>query len=1713
MATSTRPGAAAPSSGLRTAPPAGPGGLRDSQAFAGVAHPPVAPAGAYTGPPIPPPQGKPIALLLNNGFAGTIADFNQRVQTIHDAHVAAFGTPPSPQLVAAVARSPLPTAQLPGLFSVTSRAQAQTMRTLHAAGIAPAQPTDKPPTAAQIVLGELAKVQTPDDIQNFTGDNASLIGEAFAADPKFRSTFNGSYAKALARVSASTSNPMTQAQRPEAAGLASEKVAREGWGLAGKWAQQIATGLLLGPAVLGTTEVGAVVKSVEQKSAHPFIRTNEQLGKSIVTGMKQDVTHPKDNFGNLLLDILGFASLGYGAAARIAGAGRALAAGEGAAAAARALGTKAATGTYRLGEGADVPLSGNPLVAKVQTLILDQRTKGLGLNETGADAVPTGAAAPLLFEKASAIADGIADPLRKNFSIENKVGRQLRAADRVDRAVRLTLAQPLEQATGSARLTSSVIDRLKPSNWRALSVGEQKGIQVLATDSLDPFTEWRDFHKQMIDAGIGDPSAHRAHLAALDAAEKVVAAPSDKFLKALGDVRAVMGENELLRIDQLGLSPVAAEMRVARVGQTIRGEEGLASFFAGTHPDLRAIEEQFPPVFRRQGGKSVRFDTPEAKAAKAALRDRLVAQERGGTGLEAVKATKLNDRLSELDARYNALVESAAKAEGKPYQGVTAIQNALNAKSIKRGRGPIYTNQSDQLRALGEKTIQRTIEAHPDEPAVRAIVSQLKEADLIRKELTARSDASIGLDEQPSAAGRVNPESHYLPFQSIIHSRRSPTFWTTRPGQFGLPVPSRLPELTHYFTGDSIRAGDFRLDSTGLAAESYSRTVRLATKVNFYKQLHDHYATDEPRTAADIPIRDVRQVSDELRKIVAKIDVGHMLTAEDVANIPEALVADLGRLLSPSKEEAAHLEGVKWVDPRFLADQPQSRPSLPARVFSNINEPLRDATLFLRPAYILNVLNNVQMAGMQEGIFLIPNMLRALKASKWYGPDVARMLDAMAGEGRMRSYAPDVGGFTKASHALAGAWNVVTDQYFRRAAVIHEIRALGFTTSEQITEAVRGQLHDPELKAKMLEASQRAKKAMVEMDNLTAYEKNVLRHVVFVYPWQSRSAVWSLRTIFEHPAQSAIFAEIGKEQSIEQDPVMQHLPGWMKDLGYVPVGTDGSGRPTVINPSSINTFATLSEVAGLVKGDQSAIDLIGPGADLIVRLATERDRFGRVYPHPYIDPVRDVLAGLPQVAAYKRSTQQEPAGKPVDITNIGALVSQEHLAAKRPIRVPGGYWNTYAPLVIGGLAQRAIDPAAVNAKWWATQPWEVRHTHELALTQKMASLQGSYIGKAVPSAVRDGLRLVSDLTAAYHTFTAKMGRTPTTLETIRLDIETLQGLGEVKPDEAATLNENLAKTPPLGLATFRQGLLDKFAGAKFLSDWHRQVALVAQVASAPDFDADIHKLISAKVLPSSMGDTAGAPLKARVQYGRAYLAYDAKVREFAAREKTARVAGKPTADIEAALRVFVDTQDKPVTIEEAGASHTFPPLPRLAIARLTADQMQAHIASDYSHAFATLGAVDKRLMGLSSSAKMTAAWAEQSAALRAYRKANPGVGVTRQQVIDGAAAYDHAAGLGGKFAAEVSFSFEPRWKQLRAERIYTASPHKADWDAVLQAAATESGYLSNAAYDQAALRASWTTFARDQWPAQIESQSPGLWRELQPYLKADPSFLVNLVNR
>lgn len=1174
-----------------------------------------------------------------------------------------------------------------------------------------------------------------------------------------------------------------------------------------------------------------------------------------------------------------------------------------------------------------------------------------------------------------------------------------------------------------------------------------------------------------------------------------------------------------------------ADLTIAREFDHVAGWTGRASQVFGRLPQrlrrgltqgeqkalwVLATDDEAPlQLWRDFHRKMIAWDIGSAKAHRAHLGLLDLAEkvlENPSKRFE--KSIKLAREVSEEQTRMKIeeLGLAPDTAERRVIMPAEIARRATTSRSKEQMFGEIDAISPERL---GE--VQGRINALEKEiaraPAAKfqALDDELRDLHDVRDSITAEMDNLT----------RRKEDSFYIP--SITRgkpSRRAKRGGdnTVRVSPYGYTRPAELSELKHFFTGDSLMWGDIRLDTSTLIGDAYARTVRATAVLSAWKRLWEA-GLEKPVPGPDArfyrPIRDARVVSDELRKVIDQADEG-VLTGEDMASLSKKQVEDIHKALYPGEFNKKtgrwqlatdDLANVRWVDERVVGEHFRMPVGTAAKkIGQGLNEPFRITTLFLRPAYILNALGNGGMGVLHQGWTYPANSYRAIKATSLYGEKVTHTLDALVGEGRASSYVGEIDSIvTKGGRALAHGWSLVADRLFRRAALIYELRRLGYKTKEDFERV----LFDEGVQKDLIEAKRRANKAMVEFDNLTWFEKQVVRHWIFVYPWVSRSLVWSLRTIVEHPVASDLLAQVGHETELEQPEIFKHVPEWFARTGYVPVGFHKDGSPVVVNPTSVNSFSTVGEMVTTAEATffkdtpySSAGDLLGPGARLFMHTVTGRDEFGNEYPGAdFAGAFKEVITGLPQIAAQRKANRENPQLKGIDLSDIRTLIERQNSALKRSVFGPG-WMGGYGRLFAGGLSPTDMDPAAAAARYWAKQPAEVRHKHEMQLIRKALQLQQQFMRKTPSSAVRDAIDLSGERQWQRDLFAKEQGRTPSQSERVLLDINVLEKARRVGDQDAALLRDKLAKlTDPSDVAHFQQGILDKYAGAKELKTWNKDVNFLWS------FRKHIlgPKVALLRFEGLAQADATAVDQADLFEYGRRNLAYVHEARK--RREEMKSLSGDEKTVAMAQLRAWDEQNDKPVTVNGV----TLPSPVRMQWAYLRIDQRVKIVDENANSRWQNLSSFDKELLGRKPAAGISEAYARLEQAKAEYRATYKGAKITRDQLL---AVVKQLDKFYPGFKQDYAFG-----QQAKINRFVLLKPFKqmpaedrSKFDSAIGTnARVIATALASGNYENSVLTATWKDYVKNSlkpWLDQPEQAS--LKKELDAF---GNDFLNSLVSR
>ncbi len=506
---------------------------------------------------------------------------------------------------------------------------------------------------------------------------------------------------------------------------------------------------------------------------------------------------------------------------------------------------------------------------------------------------------------------------------------------------------------------------------------------------------------------------------------------------------------------------------------------------------------------------------------------------------------------------------------------IARINDLTAAQKVLERPSPKFLKALALTRQLSQETEGRLIAAQHLEPAVAQG----------RKDTIAQIYGNAQADK----------EAFYFPLSRRYTMGPEPTVpgaFSPKTGAYGAAPPSQSVQGLHQrFEGESVARGLIPTNVGATITDRSARVDRLLQAERTYRDLW-RVATPAKRSVFDVPIRDTKQIRDELRLFF------HDLADKIHASPDDALVAnqqELDRLLQHLEahglgdaKTGARIDGVKWVDSRYLANLGEGAVRGPAeKVLDAINNPVRFFDLYARPAYILNLAGNLGMAGVTQGLHVVPSLRRAVLANGRDGAENTGIIDSLLGSSLSRSYSVDSGFLGNVNHQVAEAWNAITDLYVRRSAFYHEAAQAGFRSPSEIHDL----LHNP-ARAQTLEAvTRRANKNLVDYGSLTPIEKNLIRRAIYFYPWVSRGTIWALRTMVENPGKTFALAQLGQIGAENAHKRLGDQAGWEKQLGLIPVGAPQGDLQGVLNPSSINTPGTAVQ-AGYTLAD-TAKGLIG----------------------------------------------------------------------------------------------------------------------------------------------------------------------------------------------------------------------------------------------------------------------------------------------------------------------------------------------------------------------------------------------------------------------------------------------------------------------------------------------------------------------------------------
>lgn len=1060
-----------------------------------------------------------------------------------------------------------------------------------------------------------------------------------------------------------------------------------------------------------------------------------------------------------------------------------------------------------------------------------------------------------------------------------------------------------------------------------------------------------------------------------------------------------------------------------------------------------------------------------------------------------------------------------------PYAAERVIAQHV---STLRGEGVVGAIERAHLNAVLEdvnavsaKIIRMETALAEGTPYVHRLGDDIRELDPV--ELRDRLDAeyeyleklradALHWDEAAWAAlpARLENAFHVPDIRSMYsQAARAPEgLPSRRVGRFGVGPGRPLTEIHQHNTGKAMWIGDVRFDVTTLIANNLARAARAATTVMTLEKLYKlGRKTNKPRPG-EIPVRNIDAVRPELRRVMQDIDDGTFrngtldaLTDDEFKRIldtlvPAEMVGGNRRLRFRRPDE--NLDDVVWVDERLVVEalggrwkplwdlmDRWMRESRPGIVLSGVNMVFRDLTLFLRPAYALNMLGAAAMTMINEGPLQPVYLGRALGARWFYGDDAGKALDHEAGMTRPQSFLSAKTPVTKSSEMLIRMWQPITDLFFRRAQMLYELAAAGFTDKAGIRRALglEGELTAAERVA-VRAARDRTRKSMIDFE-LNAFEKAVLRHVFFIYAFQSRSIVWSIHTMVEHPIVVDAMVKAGQAGEEGINDLLAMPPDWFARMGLLQAGFDEDGNPMVQNFNQLSTFGTFAEAIHVAEGligkhdPYASLDEFGgPLAEFFVRAFTGRGEFGEELEGPTgVAALLEVLNDTPIGAVLRRRKQlaESEADPGIDFSSDIALITLENRLREQETFIVNGWQDVYLPTIFGGLIKRSVNEAALNARGWREQTGDALLEHQRDLIkQHMDENQAPLLGlKRAPDEVVAAAQLSFELAKVKREFLTRTKMPINPLNEGLAMLRIASGLGLVTAAERRQVEALLYKAEPgRDIEDLVETIRLEYGGGKELERWHERINKVLKVSRGPGLGQAITLLAGKGVLPADgVRNLANVSQATLDKVGRAYAAWVEQMDDLEGADEV----------------VAMVATDKPLKIDGL----TFPSPERIDFGLLTTEAANRKIASLVNADYADLTPFERELFGRKPKPGVQNGWVAYHAALQEWRDENPGRNITAETRTEIAQTIGRAH---DGFYQDFLFSEQPLYRRFEMSSVYQRSENRSLWGELIEQARVFEQARNSGRYLKREIDVAWSTYIEETLLPYVGEQG-GSWAD------------------
>jgi len=275
----------------------------------------------------------------------------------------------------------------------------------------------------------------------------------------------------------------------------------------------------------------------------------------------------------------------------------------------------------------------------------------------------------------------------------------------------------------------------------------------------------------------------------------------------------------------------------------------------------------------------------------------------------------------------------------------------------------------------------------------------------------------------------------------------------------------------------------------------------------------------------------------------------------------------------------------------------RKRSSNIGNVMDTFNQAAIIATLYVKPAYLSSNLIGQSILALADHAWMPHSVARSVKMQREIAkshPEAFGIIKGVMGQGLIKGLRLEQKGASRqvarVHERASRIYGSLLDTPFRDNAFFHEAWRQGHRTPEQVIDLIS----NPAKLGEFVDVARRANRNMIDFSRLGKLERDVIRRVIFFYPWLKGASIYSARFLTEKPIQATIAVQSGKRIAEAADEEIGPVPSYAE--GAFAVGEEnvpGLGSvPSIVNPEAIGILGTLAEpvqvAASLLTGTRRA---------------------------------------------------------------------------------------------------------------------------------------------------------------------------------------------------------------------------------------------------------------------------------------------------------------------------------------------------------------------------------------------------------------------------------------------------------------------------------------------------------------------------------------------